>query len=83
MHQPTVIELDIGSSAWALGICAVVALSVLCATCVILSITARSKAPDVLVAFADVMRAFRRRPRNGGRRSVDQDGLAQRLDEHA
>jgi hypothetical protein len=64
MQLPASIEITFGSSVWALGICGVAALFILCGTCVILSITSCGKAPEVLRAFADVVRAFRRRPRN-------------------
>jgi hypothetical protein len=63
------VELDVGSSLWALGVCGLLALVVLCATCVTLSLTCRDNAARVLEAFADVIRAFRRRPRReSGRR---------------
>ena len=66
MDLPTVVEVDLGSSAWALGICGALALLILCATCVLLSATSDGKAPEVLTAFTDVIRAFRRRPRHEG-----------------
>jgi hypothetical protein len=64
MDPPSSVDVDLGSSAWALGICGALALFILCATCVILSVTSDGKAPEVLTAFADVIRAFRRRPRH-------------------
>jgi hypothetical protein len=66
MDPPNLVHVDLGSSAWALGICGVLALCILCTTCVILSVTSDGKAPEVLAAFADVIRAFRRRPRHVG-----------------
>jgi hypothetical protein len=76
MDLPTVVEVDLGSSAWALGLCGLLALVVVCATCVVLALKSDAKAPDVLAAFADVLRAFRRRPR--GRGGVGQEELASR-----
>lgn len=83
MDLPAVVEVDLGSSAWALGICGVLALFVLCATCVILSVTSQGKAPAVLAAFADVIRAFRRRPRHRDHKDGDQEESALRLDKAA
>jgi hypothetical protein len=83
MDLPTVVQVDLESLAWALGICGLLALLVLCATCVILSVTSHGKAPDVLTAFADVIRAFRRRPRHRGSGDVDREESALRLDRAA
>lgn len=63
MKLPTVIQVDLGASAWALGICGLMALVVVCSTCVILASRSQGHAADVLTAFADVIRALRRRPK--------------------
>lgn len=81
MDLPTVVEVDLGSSAWALGICGLLALSIVCTTCVVLALKSDAEAPDVLAAFADVLRAFRRRPRGHG--GMDRDELASRPDKAA
>ena len=83
MDLPTSVDVDRGSSAWALGICGVLALFILCATCVILSVTSDGKAPELLTAFADVIRAFRRRPRPEGSQAVDEDESAPQLEKAA
>lgn len=79
MDLPTSVDVDLGSSAWALGVCGVLALFILCATCVILTVTSNGKAPEVLTAFADVIRAFRRQPRRDGSRAVGEDESAPQL----
>ena len=83
MDLATSLNVDLGSSAWALGVCGVLALFILCATCVLLTVTANNKAPEVLKAFADVIRAFRRRPRQDDSRAVDQDDSAPQLEKAA
>jgi hypothetical protein len=83
MDLPTSVDIDIGSSAWALGICGVLALFILCATCVILSVTSDGKAPEVLTAFADVIRASRRRPRHEGSQAVGEGESAPQLEKAA
>ena len=83
MDRPTSVDVDLGSSVWALGICGVLALLILCATCVILSITSNGKAPEVLTAFADVIRAFRRRARHEGSQSLDEREASVQLEKVA
>lgn len=83
MDLPTSVSVDLGSPLWALGICGVLALFILCATCVILSVTSDGKAPEVLTAFADVIRAFRRRTRYASSQAVDGGESASQLDKAA
>ena len=71
LDPPTTVNLDLGSSAWALGICGVLALLIVCITCVVLARTSNGQAPDVIRAFAEVIRAFRRRPRQAGAISAE------------
>ncbi|HEX5533956.1 MAG TPA: hypothetical protein VFX33_09480 [Actinomycetales bacterium] len=83
MDLPTSVNVDLGSPAWAIGICGVLALFILCTTCVILSVTSDGKAPEVLTAFADVIRAFRRRPRHESSQAVDGGESAPQLEKAA
>lgn len=83
MDLPTSVDIDLGSAAWAIGSCAVFALLILCTTCVILSVKSDGKAPEVLTAFADVIRAFRRRPRHESSEAVTEGKSAPQLENPA
>jgi len=83
MDLPTSVSVDLGSLTWALGNCGVLAHFILCATCVIRSVTSDGKAPEVLMAFADVIRAFRRRPRHESSQAVDGGESAPQLEKAA
>lgn len=63
-NAPIVVHVDLGPAAWALAVGGVLALGFVCVTCVILARSSRGRAAEVLSAFADVIRAFRRRPRH-------------------
>lgn len=80
MDLPESVDVDLSSSVWALGVCGVLALLIVCSTCVVLSIMARGRAPEVLRAFADVISAFRRRPRRGRLRRRAKGKPAPRLE---
>lgn len=57
------IDVSLTSSAWVIGVSTVSVVLLLCLTCIVLVTLSRSNAPEVLRAFADVVRAVRRRPR--------------------
>lgn len=62
MDLPT--SLGLGGAAWAFGICSVLALLVICVTCIVLVRTDKTQAETNLKAFAEVIRSFRKQPKS-------------------
>lgn len=55
------MEINLGSAAWAVGVCSVAGVLIVCLT--VLVILRRQDAVEVLKAFAEVIKAFRKQPK--------------------